>query len=126
MSTTPSPAPGHPPGRAREELLRYFAECWPPAQRISAVKATEWSEARDREDDTDERDNGSVAEAPRRLPQQGPGVEFQIVVSTDKTQSVLVAEMSARKWRETHGQLPGTWVIVKENCRSVTAVQLPE
>jgi hypothetical protein len=66
------------------------------------------------------------AEASRRLPPPGRGVHFREVTSTDKTQSVLVAEMSARKWRATHGQLPGTWVVVKENCRSVTAVQLPE
>jgi hypothetical protein len=129
MST---PAPALPPGKGRESVLKYFAEVWPRGQRIASVKCTDWTPEVDRQrereeaDDDDERDNGSVTEAPRRLPRQGPGVEFREVTSTDKTQSVLVAEMSARKWRETHGQLPGTWVVVKENCRNVTAVQLPE
>jgi hypothetical protein len=130
MST---PAPSLPPGKPREELLKYFAEVWPRGQRIASVKYKDWTpevdrerEREEREEDDDERDNGSVAEAPRKLPRQGPGVEFREVVSTDKTASVLVAEMTARKWRETHDQLPGTWVIIKKNNHRVTAVQLPE
>ena len=125
MSAAQNPFPELPPGLARESLLRYFREVWPRGQRIASVKPTEWSAERDREDD-DERDNGSVAEAPRKLPRPGPGVRFREVISTDKTHSVLIAEMTARKWRETHDQLPGTWVVIKSNCHRVTAVQLPE
>jgi hypothetical protein len=69
MST---PSPSLPPGKSREELLRYFAECWPSGQRIASVKYKDWTpevdrrrerEEADEDDDDDKRECGS---APKR------------------------------------------------------------
>jgi hypothetical protein len=131
MSQTPTPGPALPPGKPREELLRYFQECWPRGQRIASVKYKDWTpevdrqrEREDADEDDDERGDGSVAEAPRRLPPQGPGVEFREVASCDKTVSVLICEMTAAKWEQHRDQLPGTWVVVKKNGHRLTAVRL--
>jgi hypothetical protein len=68
MSTTSSPVPGRPPGRAREALLAYFKD-WPRGMTVTSIKQTEWSPERDREDeDDDEREGGASAAKRDRAP----------------------------------------------------------
>jgi hypothetical protein len=66
MSAAQNPFPALPPGKPREELLRYFAESWPRGQRIASVKYKDWTPEVDRQrereeadEDDDDRDGGA-------------------------------------------------------------------
>jgi hypothetical protein len=127
--------PALPPGKPREELLRYFRETWPKGMTVTSIKRTEWTPEADKEDDDDDDRDESQGGAPAiadRKPEEVSAPQFHsgscvVKIQTEDgahTATVMVIDITRQSWdRQKNGLGPG-WTVISTHGRRVVALQL--
>jgi hypothetical protein len=121
--------PALPPGPAREELLRYFAD-WPKGKRLAAAKPAERTPESEKDDDDDdeERDDDKGGEPSIEIPPTStarPGyTEHPVKTANGGSVVIGVLDLSGRRWKWSKEKDDAQWTVIFSRCRRVVAVKL--